>query len=305
MHDRRPSDWRVIAALLVVQVTFGALPVVGKGVLTHLPPLAVAAIRVMIATPLLLALAWRLERVIPPRREFPSLFLLGFLGVFVNQVLFMVGLQLTTATAAGILMPSIPVFALVTAALLGHQRLTVASGVGVALAVGGALTILDPRRLAGDPGGTLGNALILLNCLAFAIYLVAQRPLLQRIPPLTTVAWSFLLGGSGVVVLGLPWLVTVRPAITPAGVWLGLTYIVLIPTALNYVLNTWALRHSSPALVATFTTLQPLVAASLAAAFLGESLRGRHLVGFLLISAGLAAITRRTPAPTPPPGTGS
>ena len=37
--------------------------------------------------------------------------LLGFLGVFANQLLFIHGLEHTTATNASILMPSIPVFA--------------------------------------------------------------------------------------------------------------------------------------------------------------------------------------------------
>lgn len=285
------TEWRVHAALLVVQVTFGALPVVGKVVLAHMPPLAVAAVRVTLATPLLLGLAWRLERVIPSRRELPALLVLGLLGVFLNQILFMVGLELTTATAAAILMPSIPVFTLLTAAVLGHQRLTVLSSVGVALAVAGALVILNPARLAGGGGGSLGNALILLNCLAYAGYLVLQRAVLRRLPPLTTVAWSFLFGGSGVLLVGLPSLLNGIPTGAPAGVWLGLAYIVLIPTALNYVLNAWALNRSSSALVATYTTLQPLVAAALAALFLGESLNGRHLLGFALISAGLAVIT--------------
>ena len=292
MNDAPRPDWRVHAALLIVQVTFGAFPVVGKGVLVHLPPLAVAALRVALATPILLALAWRVDRVLPARRDLPTLFLLGLLGVFANQVLFMIGLELTTATAAGILMPSIPVFALLAAAVLGQQRLTTRSATGVALAVAGALAILNPMRLAGNPGGTLGNGLILLNCLAFAMYLVLQRPVLRRLPPLTTVAWSFLLGGSGVVVVGLPALVSVQPAALPTGVWIGLAYIVLFPTVLNYFLNAWSLGRSSPALVAAYTTLQPLVAAGLAALFLRESLHTRHLLGFLLISAGLAAISR-------------
>lgn len=292
MSDTPRPDWRVHAALLIVQVTFGAFPVVGKGVLLHLPPLAVAALRVALATPVLLALAWRVDRVLPTRRDLPILFLLGLLGVFANQILFMIGLELTTATAAGILMPSIPVFALLAAAVLGQQRLTARSATGVALAVAGALAILNPWRLAANPGSTLGNALILLNCLAFALYLVLQRPVLRRLPPLTTVAWSFLLGGSGVVVVGLPALATVAPTAQPAGVWLGLAYIVLFPTVLNYFLNAWSLGRSSSALVAAYTTLQPLVAATLAAMVLGESLHTRHLVGFLLISAGLAAIAR-------------
>ncbi len=70
-------------------------------------------------------------------------------------------------------------------------------------------------------------------------------------------------------------------------VWLGLLYIVLIPTTLNYLINTWAVARSTPSLVAAYTTLQPLAAGSLAALFLGERMGWPQAVGGLLIAAGL------------------
>ncbi len=79
----------------------------GKLLLEHMPPLALASLRVAGATPLLLLLAWFLERRLPPLRELPVLALLGLLGVTANQLFFIVGLQHTTATNAAILMPSI------------------------------------------------------------------------------------------------------------------------------------------------------------------------------------------------------
>lgn len=97
-----------------------------------------------------------------------------------------------------------------------------------------------------------------------------------------------------------PALLRVDPRAVPAAVWWGLAYIVLIPTAVNYVLNAWALRRSSPALVAAYTTLQPVIAALLAIVFLGETPGVREIAGFLLIASGLATINgwlRRVTAP--------
>lgn len=293
-------DWRVHAALLFVQITFGAFPVVGKGVLAHLPPLAVAALRVLVAAPILLLLAWRLERARLPRGHFKELALLGFLGVFANQVLFIVGLARTTATNAAILMPSIPVFTVLVAAVGRVERLTPRRAAGVAVAVLGALVLLDPTRLSLSQGTALGDLLILLNCLAYAAYLVLQRPLLQRLPPLTLIAWAFVFGGVGVLVVAAPTMVGFSPAGVPAGAWLGLAYIVLIPTAVNYALNSWAIRRSSPALAATYTTLQPVVAAALGMLFLSESVGGRQLAGFALIVAGLSFLSEGRPRQTAP-----
>jgi drug/metabolite transporter (DMT)-like permease len=283
-------DWRVHAALLFVQITFGAFPVVGKAVLVHLSPLAVAGLRVLVAAPVLLALAWRLERVRFPRGHLKELALLGFLGVFANQVLFIVGLARTTATNAAILMPSIPVFTVLVAAVLGVERLSKHRALGVGLAVVGALVLLDPTSFSLAGGTSLGDVLILLNCLAYAAYLVLQRPLLQRLPALTLIAWAFVLGGVGVLAVAVPSLAAAPLAVVPAAAWVGTAYIVLIPTALNYALNTWAIRRSSAALAATYTTLQPVVAALLGTAFLAERVGVRQLAGFTLIVGGLAIL---------------
>jgi drug/metabolite transporter (DMT)-like permease len=293
MRDRALT---VHLALVFVQVTFGAFPVVGKAVLVHLPPLALAAVRVLVSTPLLLVLAWRFERVRPSRRDWPALALLGILGVFLNQVLFIFGLQLTSATNAAILMPSIPVFTAAAAAALGVQRPDSWTIGGVLLAGAGALTVLDPGRWSASGQALWGDLLILGNCLAYAVYLVLQRPVLRRLPPLTVVAWAFLIGGAATVAVGAPSLLDGSVSTLPPTAWIGLTYIVLIPTAVNYALNSWALRRSSPALVAAYTCLQPVAAAALAIGFLGEELGAMQAIGFVLIASGLALVSRRSVA---------
>src|SRR6185295_336370 len=73
---------RVHLTLLLVQLSFGGFHVVAKAALAELPPLALAAIRVSVATPILLALAWWHDRFIPRREDLPVLALLGGLGLF-------------------------------------------------------------------------------------------------------------------------------------------------------------------------------------------------------------------------------
>lgn len=278
---------RIHLTLLLVQTVFGGLHVVAKAVLSSLSPLALAGLRVGLATPLLLFLAWRRDRFIPDRRDLPRLAFLGFLGIFANQVLFITGLQHTTATNAAILMTSLPVFAAAAALLLRIERVVPRRLAGILLSVGGALVLVNPFRFAADPDMAVGNLMILANSLAYALFLVLQRPLLQRIPWRTLIAWSFLFGGGGVLLVSLPWLAALQVAEVPAGAWWGLAYIVALPTVFAYAANTWAVRRSSPAMVAAYSTLQPLVAAVLAATFLGERFGWVEGVGFALIAAGL------------------
>ena len=280
-------------ALLVVQLTFGGFSVFGKYVLGSVPPLAVAGMRVFFAAPLFFAIAWHRNPVVPARRDMPMLAVLGLFGVCLNQLMFIIGLNHTTAINATILITSIPVFTVTVAALLGYERIGKIGLAGVGLAVAGAIVMLDPSNFSVGGSVFFGNMLIVLNCLSYAIFLVLAKPLLVRIRPFTLVAWSYLFGGSMVFLLSIPALLSLDPSIVPRTAWIGMAYIVIFATVVSYGLNTWAIRHSSSALVATYTTLQPVIAAILAMLFLGESAGWREAAGFLLIVFGLLVITGR------------
>ncbi len=286
--------WRVHLTLLIVQLSFGGFHVVAKAALADLAPMALAALRIVIATPILVILAWRRDRFMPRASDFPILALLGGLGVFLNQVLFITGLKHTTATNASILMTSLPVFAVAAAAALGIEKLTAPRLVGIALSVAGALVLVNPFRFSTAPGAALGNALILGNSLCYALFLVLQRPVLARIPWRTVIAWSFVFGGAGVLLAAAPALARLEPSKVPAATWLGVLYIALFATVFSYAANTWAVRRSSPALVAAYGTVQPLVAVVLAAALLGERFGWIEGIGFALIVAGLWRATARS-----------
>ncbi len=285
-----PSRERILAILLLVQACFSSLHVVGKVVLAHLPPLALAGTRVVIATPLLVWLAWRHDRVVPRREDWPRLALLGLLGIFANQILFLTGLSFTSATSASVMMPSIPVFTAGVAALFGIERVAGRRLAGIALAALGALVLIDPARLDTSSRAAVGNLLVLSNCLAYALFLVLQRPLLQRLPWRTLIAWSFLFGSLATLAATGPTLARTEWSALPAHALAGIVWIGLVPTAFAFALNTWAVRRTSPAVAAAFTTLQPVLTALAAALTLGERPSFNQLAGFALIVAGLALV---------------
>jgi drug/metabolite transporter (DMT)-like permease len=164
--------------------------------------------------------------------------------------------------------------------------------VGIGLSIAGALVLVNPFHFSTDHAGAIGNLLILSNGLCYALFLVLQRKVLNRVPWRTVIAWSFLFGGAGVLAVALPSLLALDPATVPAATWLGVLYIVIFPTVFAYAASTWAVRRSSPALVAAYTTLQPLVAVGLAVAFLGERFGWMEGIGFALILAGLWRVSR-------------
>ncbi len=296
-ESHTPDDWKLHAALLFVQVTFGAFHVFGKSLLNALPPLAIVASRTIVSAPLLLLLALRVDRSIPPPRDLARFAVLGFLGIFANQLFYIYGLEMTTAINAAILMPSIPVFVALLAWARGAERMTRLKVLGVGLAVAGAAAMLDVSKLASASGSLWGNALLMGNCIVYALYLVLQRDVLLRYHPITVVSWAFGFGGLGVLIVAAPTLARTDFASLSPMSWVSLAYIALIPSGVNYALNSWAMVRSSPALVATYTTLQPVAAALLAILLLGERGTWQEALGFALIAGGLACVSRRPERP--------
>lgn len=294
---RPPSERRLLAALVAVQVLFGGLAVAGKLVLPYVPPLALALLRLGFAAAVLMAL----ERVVvrsplPPPRDLARFAGYALLGVVLNQGLFLVGLQGTTATNAVLLVATIPAFTLLVAVLLGHEKAQPWKVAGLAVSFTGVVLLVVGSGLDLGVHTLVGNLLIVANALSYSVYLVLSRPTLARYDPLTLLAWVFVFGFLEMALVALPSFRAIAWGALPADAWLALGYTLLGATVLTYGLNNWVLRHASASRVASFVYLQPLFGALFAWLLLGERLTPKVLVAGLLILAGVAVANRARPS---------
>jgi drug/metabolite transporter (DMT)-like permease len=287
------------SALVTVQLLFATLPVAMKFGLEELHPTVFVAIRVAAGAGLLFALE-RLVHAsqIPSVSDLGRLALYAVFGVTLNMVLFVWGLDLSTAVNATLLMTMIPVFTYAIALIAGQEFFAIPRAAGILVALAGVAVLLDPRRFSLGDSTLLGNLLILVNTLAYSIYLVISRPILTRIEPLTAIAWIFLFGAFMLVPLGLfqagagAFLVSGRSAII-------LTYIVIGPTVSVYALNLWALERVASSTVAAFIYLQPIAGVALAWWLLGEPVHARTFVAGALVFAGVGLVTLLDPDSEP------
>lgn len=290
---REEPAWKVHLALAGAQTGFALFPIFGKLALGSIPPFVLAAIRVVSAA-LLLELARRASGAEPiPRADRGRLILFALLGVSFNQVLFILGLSMTTAIHTSILMSSIPVFTLATAALLRHETLSARGVAGMTLAGAGAFLLLSAQGFDWGSRYFRGDLLLLANCLSYSLFLVLSRPILARCEPLTFVTAIFRYGAIPIVLVSLPEIRSFSPASVTPGAWTSLAAIVLFSTAIPYFLNTWALARTHASRVAAYVFFQPLVASSLAMVVLGERPGWTTAVAAALIFAGLAISIRR------------
>lgn len=213
---------------------------------------------------------------------------LAFLGIALNQALFLAGLRVSAPFVVSLLGATIPVLTASLAVAFGKERASVRTGLGLALALCGVIWLTGVGS-AGS-GFDRGAVLVALNCLSYAAYVVFSRDVVRALGSLRFIAWVFTYGALMFAAFGLGPLIATVPELTTRGALL-LAYMILVPTIVAYSFNAWALARSSASIVTIYIYLQPLLAAVLARVQLGHGISPRAGVSALLILGGVAVTT--------------
>ncbi|WP_259768056.1 DMT family transporter, partial [Pseudomonas protegens] len=120
------------------------------------------------------------------RPNLGRIFILGVLGMAVYQSLAYFAATLTSATNMGIILSLMPLMSLAMAIAALGQRLTAGALVGAVLSFAGVLVVVSSGSLAAllQHGVNLGDAMMLIATLAYAIYSTLLKKWQLRLPPL-------------------------------------------------------------------------------------------------------------------------
>src|SRR5689334_22720541 len=156
--------------------------------------MALAQLRFVSAVVALFALLAVRRELRVPRGSLAALALLGFVGTTLNQGLFLAGLRRSIAAHGALLYAATPTVVLLIALARGQERASPRRTAGIALAFGGVAYLLLGRGLTFDPRWLLGDALIFLAVIAWAVYTTRGKELIARLGALRVTAWASLFG---------------------------------------------------------------------------------------------------------------
>jgi drug/metabolite transporter (DMT)-like permease len=262
---------RLHAALFLVSLIYAGTYSLAKDIMPHyMQPLGIVTLRIAGAAlffgllQLVVAPGERIRGRADNLRAVAS----GVLGIGLNQLSFFAGLNLTTPINASLLQTVSPIVVVLASAVLLKDKITLPKLAGVALGtIGAAALILSrPAHGAEAKDALLGNLYLLFNATVFGLYLVVVAPLMKKYHAFTVLARIFLVGGVIAVPLGLPQAIQADYASFPLYIWGELGYMVFFLTILAYLLNNWALKYATPALLGVYIYLQPVLAVLIAVA---------------------------------------
>ena len=202
-----------------------------------------------------------------------------FLGMLNSQFTYMKAVQTSNAPTATVIQYLQPVLIIVWFTLRNRawpRRLDILS---ITIALVGTFFLVTGGHLNSLSLTPIALFWGLMCALAAAIYTVLPQGLLSRYDTLTVCGLGMLIGGifmSPVLVL------TPLPNMT-AFDWGTLVYIVIFGTILAYTLFLSSINYISPAVTGMLSAFEPLVATTLAVAFLGTKLTAASVLGSLLI----------------------
>ena len=226
------------------------------------------------------------------RPNLGKIFVLGVLGMAVYQSLAYFAATLTTATNMGIILSLMPLMSLAMAIISLGQRLTAGALVGAVLSFAGVLVVVSSGSLGAllQHGLNMGDAMMLIATLAYAIYSTLLKKWQLRLPPLVLLYLQVLVA---IVVLFPLYVASPKTGLTLQNVPLVL-YACLLASMVAPLAWMQAVQRLGPSRTTLFFNLLPLITALIAAGVLKEQLAMYHLVGGLLTLGGVILSERWT-----------
>ncbi|MGI4970751.1 MAG: DMT family transporter [Janthinobacterium lividum] len=292
------SKLRLHSALFLVSLIYAGTYSLAKDIMPHyMQPLGIVTLRIGGAA-LFFAI---IKRVVAPhdkiegRADNLRAIACGLLGIALNQLSFFAGLNLTTPINASLLQTISPIVVVLASAVLLKDKITWPKLVGVGLGAAGAAALILSRPSSGKlpADALLGNLYLLVNAAVFGLYLVLVAPLMRKYHAFTVLARIFLVGAIVVLPIGLPQAMKAGYAHFPLYIWGEIGYMVFFLTILAYLLNNWALKYATPALLGVYIYLQPVLAVLIAVSLGKDSLTWDKAWQAALIFLGVWLVGRK------------
>ena len=286
------------SSMLGANVMWGLMSPVAKFVMVGgaVTPLVVTDLRITGA----MVLFWIASFFQKPERVAPKdlLKLLGasLLAIVFNQGCFIFGVGLTSPVDASIITTSMPLLAMVLAAIYLKEPITGKTVLGIAVGATGALLLIlgshqvSEAKAAGNHY-IWGDLLVLLAQFSYALYFVLFKNFVNKYSLITIMKWMF----TYAFICALPFsyndlLHTEWKSLQNTEIG-ALVFIVVGSTFVSYVLIVIGQKNLRPTVAGMYNYVQPLVASIVAVCWGMDTFNFVKIISVALIFGGVYLVT--------------
>ena len=283
--------------MLLAVLIFGVNYVVGRWAVGDVPAYTLGFTRWTVGALVLLPFAWR--RIAADRAwlgaNWRLVILAGFLMPFMGAGLTYVALIHTEAINGGVLQTSLPVFIVILSWLVLRERTTASQWLGTCVAITGVLYIVSRGHVEVLLGMNfnLGDGILIACNLGLAGYAVTVRRMAPGYHPLTLLTVVCAVGAAVHAPFFAVEMISGEPLRASLPGVVSLVFVAIFPSVVAIMGWNRALRTLGAPRTGFYMYLVPVIAAVVAVPLLGEEVGFYHLIGGVLIVAGVSVSTRR------------
>lgn len=265
--------------------------VLGRAIRADVPPFGLTFWRWALASVILLPLVWGRLRAdgAVVRAHLPLIAAMALLSAAMFQSMTYIGLHSTEAINALLVSATMPVFVVIIAFVVLHERVTARQALGIGISFCGVAYIIargEPGRLL-DLHLNVGDAWILAALVVWGLYSVLLK---FKPKELSAVGLTFFIAvmGAGFILPLHLWEVSqgLHVPLTAAGIG-SVAYTGVFASVVALLSFNAAVARIGPSRAVFFLHLMPVFGAGLAVVFLGEHLAPFHLIGFPVALGGV------------------
>ena len=290
----RLSQTRARIAALAAVVLWGVSFVATKAALREVSPITLIFTRFALGVAvLILVLKLTRQSFAPPRASWPILALMGFVGIFLHQIVQAHGLTLTTAVRTGWLIGVTPIWSAVLGAIFLKEGFGTRKVLGLFIGFTGALLVITRRQLSPEVlalPSTRGDLLVLASTWTWAIYTMLGRDTLRRLGSARATTAAMFTGWAMMIpffIAANGWQEYRDLSFTSMG---AIVFLGIGCSGLGYWFWYAALERIDTSQVAAFLYLEPLVTLLSAVALLEESVAWSTIFGGMLVLVGVLTV---------------
>lgn len=284
---------------LAAALFWGASFVATKAALREIHPVTLIVLRFAIGVAVLASAIWVLKifRLVSAP-DLVLLALLGAISISIHQGLQATGLTFTSAGSMAWLVALTPVFTAILARIFLSEPFGATKVLGLVIAFAGAVLVVTKGTLSPETlhlPSTTGDLLALASALNWAIFSVASKPMLKRLPPTLMMGYVMFFGWLFILpffAVGQGWNEIGRLS---AGGWLAVAFLGFFCSGLAYIFWYDALAQIDASQVSAFIYMEPLVTVIVASIVLGEAFTPVTLLGGLTILIGVYLVNTNSP----------
>lgn len=293
--------WKGHAAMFGANAMWGLMSPISKFIMLGgaVTPLVVTDLRIGGAMVLFWIASFFQKPEHVSHKDLASLFVAALLGIVFNQGCFIFGVSLSSPGDASIITTSMPLWAMVLAALILKEPITGKKVLGIAAGASGALLLILGNGQNGQgtsattAGGTMiwGDLLVLLAQFCYALYIVLYKDFVNKYSLVTIMKWMFtysficILPFSANSLMRTDWGSLHLPELG------GLSFIVVGATFISYMLIVVGQKNLRPTVAGMYNYIQPLVACIVAVCWGMDSFNFIKGMAVIFIFGGVYLVT--------------